>query len=341
VAGAGVVRRWGGLSGDVDLLDSVPLDSGGLLRRGTLLAAGFGRDEIDRLVRAGRLVGIRPGVYRLPGDAEPTRTELHRIRAQAAAPELAADAVYGGVTAAVLLGLPLWRVPLGRLHVFRDRPGGGRIRPGTHVHAVPLPDRDVVDVGGLRVTSVARTAVDLARTLTTEQALVTLDAALHRYVGRDPTLPPPPGAVDPAQLDDVLGRFAGRRGAPRARRAMDLVDERTESPGESRSRFHLHAAGLPAPMTQWEVPGLGYRTDFAWPGHGVVGEFDGRIKYGRTLRPGEDLEDVLWREKRREDRIRSTGLIMVRWIWSDIDDRGPDGMVPRLSRLLAVLPHPT
>ncbi|MBN9759420.1 hypothetical protein Ae406Ps2_3642 [Pseudonocardia sp. Ae406_Ps2] len=324
----------------MDPLDSVPLGPGGLLRRNTLLTAGFERDEIDRLVRGGRLLGIRPGVYRLPGETEPTSAELHRARAQAAAPELADDAVYGGVTAAVLLGLPLWRVPLGRLHVFRDRPGGGRIRPGTHVHSVPLPDQDVVELDGLRVTSAARTTVDLARTLGTEQALITLDAALHRHVRRDPALPPPPGAVDGAQLDDVLNRFAGRRGMPRARRTLALADALTESPGESRSRFHLHAAGIPAPVTQWEVPGLGYRTDFAWPEHGVVGEFDGRMKYGRTLHPDEDLEDVLWREKQREDRIRAIGLTVVRWTWYDIDGRGPNGMVPRLRRLLTVLPHP-
>ncbi len=33
-------------------------------------------------------------------------------------------------------------------------------------------------------------------------------------------------------------------------------------------------------------------TDFAWPKHGVYGEFDGRVKYGRLLKPGQDPGDA-------------------------------------------------
>jgi hypothetical protein len=47
--------------------------------------------------------------------------------------------------------------------------------------------------------------------------------------------------------------------------------------------------------------------DFAWPG--VVGECDGRLKYADR--------DVLWAEKRREDRIRALGLRVIRWGWDD------------------------
>ncbi len=56
-----------------------------------------------------------------------------------------------------------------------------------------------------------------------------------------------------------------------------------------------------------------------WPEHGLLGEFDGRVKYGRLLRPGEEPGDAVFREKRREDELRRlTGFAMVRLVWADL-----------------------
>ena len=45
------------------------------------------------------------------------------------------------------------------------------------------------------------------------------------------------------------------------------------------------------------------RCDFGWPKVKVLGEFDGKKKYGELLRrPGQTAEDVLIDEKRREVR---------------------------------------
>jgi hypothetical protein len=52
-----------------------------------------------------------------------------------------------------------------------------------------------------------------------------------------------------------------------------------------------------------------------------VGEFDGRVKYGRLLRPGRSAEDVLFEEKLREDRIRDEDHGVVRWTWPDLRER--------------------
>ena len=61
------------------------------------------------------------------------------------------------------------------------------------------------------------------------------------------------------------------------------------------------------------------RCDFGWPDLGVLGEFDGKKKYGELLRrPGQTAEDVLVDEKRREDRLRALGWTVVRWMWSDL-----------------------
>jgi hypothetical protein len=80
---------------------------------------------------------------------------------------------------------------------------------------------------------------------------------------------------------------------------------------------------IPEPVLQYEVRDrqgnfIG-RTDFAWPAYGLLGEFDGMVKYGEFLWPGETPADALKREKAREDRLREeTGWLMIRFIWEDI-----------------------
>jgi hypothetical protein len=72
------------------------------------------------------------------------------------------------------------------------------------------------------------------------------------------------------------------------------------------------------------------RTDFAWEDHRLVGEFDGRIKYGRLLRPGQHAGDAIYQEKVREDAIRDEGWGVVRWTWADL--QRPDRFAARVRR---------
>ncbi|HYO19519.1 MAG TPA: hypothetical protein VES02_12730 [Dermatophilaceae bacterium] len=44
-------------------------------------------------------------------------------------------------------------------------------------------------------------------------------------------------------------------------------------------------------------------------------EFDGKVKYG-----GADGRDALFREKRREDALRSLGYQVARLTWRDLQD---------------------
>ena len=60
------------------------------------------------------------------------------------------------------------------------------------------------------------------------------------------------------------------------------------------------------------------RVDFYWDEFGVVGEVDGKIKYD------DQPESVLWREKRRQERLEDTGLVVVRWGRAELD------VLPRL-----------
>jgi hypothetical protein len=85
----------------------------------------------------------------------------------------------------------------------------------------------------------------------------------------------------------------------------------------------VQGAGLPTPELQGPVPGTPYEVDFAGPDLATVGEFDGRVEYGRTAAPGRDRGEVAFGEKRREDVLRDRTLWVVRWTWIDLDAFDP------------------
>jgi hypothetical protein len=128
-------------------------------------------------------------------------------------------------------------------------------------------------------------------------------------------------------------RATGRRGSPPARRVVAFADLRSESPGETRSRVAIARAGLPAPTLQHEIPELGIRTDFYWEEFRTVGEFDGKVKYGRGFRPGQNPGDVVFVEKRREDALRDLGRQVARWTWDELEPF--DAAADRIRRAFA------
>ena len=86
----------------------------------------------------------------------------------------------------------------------------------------------------------------------------------------------------------------------------------------------LHHLGLPPPDLQLEVYAptgqLVGRCDFGWSDKRTLGEFDGRVKYGRLLKPGQAPGDVVFDEKRREDALRDLDWQMARWINADLSN---------------------
>ena len=60
--------------------------------------------------------------------------------------------------------------------------------------------------------------------------------------------------------------------------------------------------------------------DFGWPAQRTLGEFDGKVKYGRLLKPGQEPGDAVYAEKLREDEFRALDWEVVRWGWSDLRD---------------------
>jgi hypothetical protein len=177
------------------------------------------------------------------------------------------------------------------------------------VHTAPLPDDHITTIDGMPVTTLARTVLDLCRTVPLEQAVAAGDRALAYGLVR-------------ATLEDCLASMTRWPGTRQARRAIALLDRRSESPGESVSRVRLHQDGLPAPEPQQDIYDedgrLVARVDFFWEEQRTIGEFDGKIKYGRLLKPGQSIEDVVFAEKVREDALRDLGWQIVRWLWADL-----------------------
>jgi predicted transcriptional regulator of viral defense system len=279
----------------------------------TLRDQGFDDRELRRMKRDGTLLPVRRGAYVWERPVDRTRDEEHRELIFATAPQLHDAAVISHGSAAVLHGLPTWSSAIDRVHVTRNRNSGGNRRAVVQVHAAPLIAGDLTAIDGIPVTSLARTVLDLCRTVPIEQAVAAGDRALAFGLVR-------------AVLEERLAQMTRWPGTRQARRAVALLDPRSESPGESVSRVRLHEDGLPAPDPQQDIfdedGQFVARVDFCWKKQRTIGEFDGKIKYGRVLKPGQSIEDVLFEEKQREDALRDPGWQIVRWLWRDLYRRG-------------------
>jgi hypothetical protein len=288
----------------------------------TLRQQGYNSDEVRRLAERGELLRLRRGAY--ARDPKLSVEQRHRRLIQATVPLLQDGAVISHGSAAVLHGLPVWPSAVSQVNVTRDRLGGGKNRTQVRVHGARLAGNDVTSIDGFALTSLGRTVLDLCRTLPIEQAVAAGDRALGY------------GLVVEV-LEEALSQLGRSPGVRSARRAISLMDARSESAGESVSRVRIVFDGLPVPEPQADITGpdgrFVARVDFLWKEQRTVGEFDGKIKYGRLLKPGQRIEDVVFEEKKREDAIRDLGWNVVRWLWEDL--HRPGVLRDRLERAFA------
>ncbi|WP_024793688.1 hypothetical protein [Tomitella biformata] len=284
-------------------------DKPSLLHRSDAVREGLTDAELLGRLKRRELVRVARGSYlRESEHRHLDALDQHLTRVLAAAHRNGDGVVFSHVSAAVLHGYDLWDCPVGEVHLTQGG-GHGTRRHGLHRHHEKLEPGEIVSIGGLQVTSAARTIADLARMSSLKASVVAGDCALRR-------------GLSPGLLTDTIFAAKGRRGAAKARQAVALMDGRSESVGESLSRLLIAQVRLPEPDLQKHVWGAGGsplgRTDFHFPGRAVVGEFDGKVKYGKYLKPGQEPGDAVYLEKVREDRIRDTGLVVVRWTWADL-----------------------
>ncbi|OMC50258.1 DUF559 domain-containing protein [Mycobacterium sp. IS-1264] len=172
--------------------------------------------------------------------------------------------------------------------------------PGTIIRRERIGGEDVVELHGLPVTGLARTAFDLARHLPPAVAVAHLDA-LSAATG-----------VTAADVAPLIVRHKGARGVRRCQVPLALMDGGAQSPKESWLRMVLIDAGLPQPVTQIRVTDgqLVAYLDMGWEGPMVAIEYDGdqhrtdRRQYVKDIRRAEMVSRLGWHVIRviNEDR---------------------------------------
>ncbi|MGO4681092.1 hypothetical protein [Microbacterium sp. 2MCAF23] len=305
-----------------------------LRSRQALLCAGWTDRDLASAVRDRTLHQLRRGWYVDVGVWKVMWPEQrHLIEVVAAAREARGPIVMSHVSAAVLWGLPLYRMAPDRVHITSSVPQRASSNVRVERHVAPLGSFDTSVISGIRCTSLSRTVFDLARSMPLEAAVSAADAAERMMAlrGRERDL----DAVESWQagLAQRLEEAAGARGIRQARWVADFADGRAQLPGESVSRLRLHRLGFAAPRLQVGVPapdGQMYFVDFGLDDVRAFGEFDGETKYrDEAMRSGRSIEDVLLAEKQREDWIRGrTQRRMARWGSSHI--RTDEGLARRL-----------
>lgn len=292
-------------------LDNFLERQGGAVTARQLYAAGATVKEVQQARRRGDLVDLRRGIY---ADATVYRAmneeQRYRLGTHATLLALATPTALSHTTAAQWCDLPLLDPMLGVQHVTRPELRASRIEAGIHHHPGALPTDHVRVVRGARVTRPARTAVDIARTHEFARGLAAADSALRA------------GATHP-ELEHVMDFCRAWPGARGASRVVSAADGRAANPGESWSRARLLLAGMDPTDLQVEIRdgrGLVGYADVGWLPLRVLGEFDGRGKYGAEAGAAAD---AVWQEKIREDRLRALGFSVVRWTWADLLHPGP------------------
>jgi hypothetical protein len=168
----------------------------------------------------------------------------------------------------------------------------GRRQRGLIVRTETLADDEVTTVAGIRVTTPARTAFDLARHLPRDKAVARIDALMN---ARQFSL---------EEVSLLARRHRGARGLRRLRVALPLVDGGAESPMETWLRLLFIDAGLPRPTTQFvirdERGNYVRRIDMCWEEFRVGAEYDGeqhltsRGQYVRDVQVNRVLQRLGW-----------------------------------------------
>ncbi|MGW8591833.1 hypothetical protein ACWGLC_09035 [Dietzia sp. NPDC055877] len=249
------------------------------------LAAGL----VTRYALRAGFHAIFPGVYVAKGDP---LTSWDIIRAAGIwAPS---DAIIGGWAAAYLHGETSYareRV-LGGIDVFtaaEPRPPRG-IRKRSLRRLVP--SEDICEIGGLRVTAPARTAVDAARWIRGGDLRICVIDSLCFTTGT---------ALDAVAA--AAGRMHGLHGASTVARLLDACDAGAQSPQETLLRLRIERSPLPRPTSQLEIfEPTGERitiADLAYASAKVAIFYDGRHhgdedQWRRDLRITARLTDLGW-----------------------------------------------
>jgi hypothetical protein len=269
---------------------------------------GYSKHAVSRAVANGRLHPLHRGVYAVGH----TDLSLH-AKCLAAVLGCGKGALLSHWSAAWLLGLMPATAPV-PIHVTTPIPRKGRL--GLLIHrSRTLTEEDRSMEHGIPVTSVARTALDLAARVRRR--------SLNRLLQRSEELK----LLDLPALHSVLARNRGHHGAAPLRRALAFYAPApfTRSGLEVRFLELLAEAGLPRPATGYNE--AGYELDVYWPDLSFAVELDVYETHGSRLAFEED--------RLRQEDLKLAGVEIVR-ITGPRLNREPERVMNRLRRLLSL-----
>ena len=238
------------------------------------------------------------------------------LRLEAARSRLPAAAVFSGLTAAWLHGLDV--VACEPIEVTIPKGTGVSALSGLAVRRAAIAAAEVVNLRGMRATSILRTLSDLCIRLNAIEAVVIADMALHA------------GLMSLADLNSLCLSRAHRVGVANLRRVAHLADPAAESPMETRLRMVLVLDGLPCPQAQVSLHDsrgrfLG-RPDLYYPDHRLGVEYD-----GGTHRVS------LAEDNRRQNRLLAAGIRLLRFTAGDVL-HNPDSITTQVRTILSSRP---
>ena len=250
-------------------------------------AAGLSRRSVQRRVQSGQWRRCGRGVYfvddRPFSDAARIRAAVWGHGSQAAA---------SGLTAASWHGLTRFAPDIVEVTVPRD--SHGRRHEGTRVRRRDLQRCDVIELKGMRVTSLSLTVVEAAAQRGGGAKL--LDTALQQR------------HVDLPGLWRTHLRNKGRTGAPRSRLLFQAAAGGAHSVAERILHQLLRDAGIGGWKANYRVGG--YRVDVGFPAQKVAIEVDGFAFHSDP--------DAFQIDRRRQNDLVLLGWQVLRFTWLDL-----------------------
>jgi hypothetical protein len=261
----------------------------GVLSTDELRACGLTDHEVKCRGRTGRLHRIHQGVY-----AVGHRAITREGRWLAAVKACGCRSVLSHYSAGALWGVVEWDDRKPEVTV----PGpGSRRHPGVRVHrSARLERRDVMTRDGIRVTSPARTLLDLASQL----PYMTLRRAVREAMAQR--------RVAIRQIAEVLIRAGPRRGSQDLARIIADGYTPTDTVLEDVVLDLILAGGYQRPDVGKALTLAGRRfvPDFRWPEQKIIVEADGRQWHDHKIAREDDAERQAFLEAHGEHVIRVT-----------------------------------
>jgi very-short-patch-repair endonuclease len=264
----------------------------GVIAVSQLQAVGLDANAIDTRVGTGLLHRVHQGVYAV-GHRLLTMRARYLAAVLACGPEAGSSHRSGG---------DLHSLRRNSYHLEVTAPRTCRGHRGITVHRSRMMEPvDFTEVDGIRVTTVARTLLDLAGILSPRDLGYTLDRAERLQ------------AFDLTAIEDVLSRAKGRKGAKALRDA--IADWRpTDTRSELERRLHdlVRSTSLAHPRFNVVLEGERYEhtVDAYWPAARLVVQLDG-FDYHRTRRDRE-------RDATTDADLELMGYRVMRLTWDDV-----------------------